>query len=154
MQTTTNSPQETNELAKKIASITEDGDLITLVGNLGTGKTTFTQGLCQYLKVTGEVTSPTFTLINNYNGEKVIHHIDLYRLDHIEDTYGIGIEEYLPPYHGITLVEWADKFPEVLPDEYISINISYGKKNQRTFNIEGIGKKYEDFERKLSELIQ
>ncbi|HAR62357.1 MAG: tRNA (adenosine(37)-N6)-threonylcarbamoyltransferase complex ATPase subunit type 1 TsaE [Candidatus Margulisiibacteriota bacterium] len=154
MEYITKSTQETYDLARKIASLTHSQDIIALQGTLGAGKTTFTQGFCKFFHVTAYVTSPTFTLINIYHGSLPIYHIDLYRLNELEDTLDIGIEEYLPPKEGIVLVEWADKFPDVLPEDYISIKITYENETTRCFYIQGLGNKYKDFEQNLACLIK
>lgn len=149
MELTTNNEAETLQLAGKIAQLTRPGDILALEGDLGAGKTTFTQGFCQALKVSDYVTSPTFTLINIYNGQLPIYHIDLYRLNDPQDALDIGIESYLPSADGITLVEWANKFPSILPDALLSIKISYENETIRHFSIQYIGCKRPDFENQL-----
>lgn len=149
MEHKTSSETESKELAKKIASLIKPGTVIALTGDLGAGKTTFTQGFCQALNITAYVTSPTFTLINIYQGQVPIYHIDLYRLNQEEEAYDIGIEDYLPTSDGITILEWADKFPELLPDNCLSIKIDYESNSSRKFEI----RYTRDFEHQLSILL-
>ena len=117
----TNSAQETQNLAKKLAKLLPAPLVIALNGNLGTGKTTFIQGFCQALQVKEPVTSPSFTLLNNYKGEVPIQHIDFYRLDTETEIELLGIDEYLPPKEGYTLIEWASHAPHLLPKDLVSL---------------------------------
>ncbi|MFA5928219.1 MAG: tRNA (adenosine(37)-N6)-threonylcarbamoyltransferase complex ATPase subunit type 1 TsaE [Candidatus Margulisiibacteriota bacterium] len=113
---------ETKQLAAGLKP--QAGQVIALQGDLGAGKTTFTQGLAESLGVTDYVTSPTFTLVNEYlTGTIPIYHIDLYRLESFRDAFDAGILEYLPSANGLTIVEWADKIPELLPDRYTSVKL-------------------------------
>lgn len=148
MEIITNNPEETQLIANRLSKLCKDGDLITLNGNLGAGKTTFSQGFCKGLNYNKNVTSPSYTLINEYLADYKIYHIDLYRLEEMEDSLGIGIEEYLPANDGICLVEWAEKFPELLPVDLIEVNLNYLKDNQRKITIIFKGK-YSEMEANL-----
>lgn len=111
------SPWETFELGRTLAARLRAGDVLALAGDLGAGKTHFVKGLAQGLGITSEVTSPTFTLIHEYRGGRLpLYHIDCYRLESAGELLGIGIDEYLRP-DGVTAIEWADKFDELLPPD-------------------------------------
>ena len=106
--------------------------MLCLVGDLGAGKTLFTQGFARGLEVTGEVTSPTFALMNQYNGRLPVTHFDLYRLEREEELDDIGFYEYAEDGRGVVLIEWADKFPDALPEPHIRLEIARGEaENER-----------------------
>ena len=110
------SPAETFEFGRVFAASLRRGDVVALCGDLGAGKTHFVKGLAAGLGAPAEVTSPTFTLIHEYTGGALpLYHVDFYRLDETGDALKIGIEEYLEG-DGVTAVEWADKFAELIPD--------------------------------------
>lgn len=128
---------ETKKLAKKISQIISLGDILCLDGDLGAGKTTFTKYLCKNLGIDGYVNSPSYTLVNEYNGEMDIYHFDVYRIFSVEELYEIGFEEYISS-DKIIIIEWAKKIKEIIPKEAIWIDISLGKKiNERVFKIKG-----------------
>ena len=133
-QVVTNSETETVKLGKKFAHILNSGNIVALIGDLAAGKTTFIKGICDEFGVEEDVGSPTFTLINEYNGKMPIHHIDCYREQNIKGWIDIGIEEYLYG-SGITLIEWAEMIEELLPPETIRIEIKqdFSQKNWRAF---------------------
>ncbi|MCF7805783.1 MAG: tRNA (adenosine(37)-N6)-threonylcarbamoyltransferase complex ATPase subunit type 1 TsaE [Candidatus Marinimicrobia bacterium] len=116
----TNSPEETKELAQRFAKSANPGDIFALYGDLASGKTTFVQGFCEALNVTEPVTSPTFTLINEYTGRIPVYHFDCYRLESEEELYSLGFEEYFYG-DGIVLIEWADRVEGLLPNECIRL---------------------------------
>ncbi len=124
---TTSSPAETIAFARQFAARLKPGTVIALSGDLGAGKTTFVKGFV------GNATSPTFTLIHQYPGP--IYHIDLYRLDSIEQAIAIGIEDYLPAADGITLIEWAEKIESLLPAGTIRIRLAVTGENTRQIDI-------------------
>lgn len=132
----TNSEIETKRLAHKLALLLKPGDVLTLEGDLGAGKTTFTKGLGQALGIERTINSPTFTIMKQYNGEINLYHIDAYRLEDSEDD--IGLEEYLPS-DGITVVEWAVFIEDLLPDERLNIKIEYQSENERKITFQPIG---------------
>lgn len=139
----TNSPEETYKLGEKIAKLLIEGIVICLQGDLGAGKTLFVQGLAKGLGISEEVTSPTFALLNIYQGEKTIYHFDLYRLDYQEELYDIGFYEYIERDDGVTIIEWPDKFQDELPQEYLLLKISRTSNNdERLIEISSNGEKY------------
>ncbi len=109
------SAQETFDCGFRLAASLARGDVLALVGELGAGKTHFVKGLARGLDVPDEVTSPTFTLVHEYVGGPLpLYHIDFYRIDSADEFSKIALDEYLPS-DGITAVEWADKFPDLIP---------------------------------------
>ena len=123
----TRSPEETTALAERLGAAAEAGTVLCLVGDLGAGKTLFTQGFARGLGVTEEVTSPTFALMNQYQGRLPVTHFDLYRLEREDELDEIGFYEYAEPSGGVVLIEWADKFPDALPDPHIRLEIERGE---------------------------
>lgn len=116
--------EATEKLGKLLGSKVQEGDVICLTGDLGAGKTLLSQGVAVALGVPAEeVTSPTFTIMNIYEGTEIeIHHFDLYRLNRPEELEDIGFDEYCGG-EGITLIEWAELFPDSLPEEYLQITL-------------------------------
>jgi len=134
----TKSPYETKELATKVAKNIAIGTVIALIGDLGAGKTAFTQGFAKAMGIKEAVGSPTFKLVSEYEGqEHWLYHIDCYRLKNAQQFMNIGGEEYLDPMNGITLIEWADIIEEILPHDTIMINFKRiaGKFNYREITI-------------------
>lgn len=119
----TKSTKETKAFARRIGETAEEDLFIALSGDLGAGKTHFVQGLAEGLGVTGAVTSPTFNLMNLYEGRLALKHFDFYRLKSEEDLYNIGWDEYSAG--GVTVAEWADLFPALIPAEalWMTINV-------------------------------
>lgn len=122
-------------LAQELAQKLKPGLVIALNGDLGAGKTTFTQALAKAAGITETVNSPTFVIMNVYTGPIKFYHFDLYRLNSIEDLENIGGEELIPSSDGVTLLEWAEKIPEILPEKYIQIDITYKTEDSRIFKI-------------------
>lgn len=130
--------EETNQLAKKIASKLSVPALITLSGDLGAGKTTFTKGLAKALGINATITSPTFTILKSYEEKVTLHHIDAYRLEGI--VQDLGFEEIFEE-EAICVVEWYDFIEYALPKERLQIAISLNG-DDRIFKIEAIGDRY------------
>ena len=123
MVTETRSPEETYELGKKIGLQARAGQVYTLTGDLGVGKTVFTQGVAAGLGITEPVSSPTFTIVQVYEeGRLPVYHFDVYRIGDIEEMEEIGYDDYFFG-EGICLIEWAELIEEILPDDRISITI-------------------------------
>ena len=141
---TTYSEEETIELAQNIESEKFPNMVICLRGDLGSGKTVFTKGFAKAMEITEEVTSPTFNIIKEYTtGEIPLFHMDVYRLDGKVDE--LGIEEYFTK-KGVTIIEWADMIPDVLPDRRLDIRIKSSEEDEdkRIITITPYGKKYEE----------
>ena len=119
----TKTPQELEYLGSRMAQLVGPGDFLALDGDLGAGKTLFTQGMAQGLEITEDISSPTFTIIHEYeSGRLPLYHMDVYRLKHPEEMYDLGYEEYFYG-EGVTVVEWAQIIESLLPDEYLGIEI-------------------------------
>ncbi len=127
-----NSEEETKKLAKDYAAGLGAGDIVVLNGNLGTGKTFFIREAVKFFQVEA-VSSPTFSLVNEYEGRTKIYHFDFYRINRLEELYDIGFEDYLNDEEGLIFIEWGNLFPEILPRRRKEINIKAGEKQQRTF---------------------
>ncbi len=127
-QITTHTVEETIQLAEKLAILLKPGDVIMLEGDLGAGKTTFTKGIAVGLGVKRNVTSPTFTIIKEYEGELPLYHMDVYRLEHSDED--IGFDEYFNG-DGICIVEWARYIQDYLPQNRLEITISYINEHSR-----------------------
>lgn len=129
------SPEETWALAAELAEQLGPGAVMALHGDLGAGKTCFVQGLAAALGIDEPITSPTYTLIGEYEGRLPLHHIDLYRLSGPEEALGLGIEEYFDA-DGITAIEWAERAEGLLPPDLIHIQIVADETTgTRTFRI-------------------
>jgi tRNA threonylcarbamoyladenosine biosynthesis protein TsaE len=119
---TSRSPEETRILGAALAPMLLPGDVISLSGDLGAGKTVFVQGLAAALGVTARVTSPTFTIVHEYWGRYSILHIDVYRLNSFQEVIDLGFEELLDP-NAIMIVEWGEAVSPMLPQRYVEIDI-------------------------------
>jgi tRNA threonylcarbamoyladenosine biosynthesis protein TsaE len=130
------SPDETIKIAKEFAKTVEPGDVICLEGNLGAGKTHFVKGFVQGLGLSGDVvSSPTFTIINEYEGELPVYHFDCYRLEHVQEAIEIGAEEYLYG-EGVCIVEWPDRITDLLPPSSKHVTFSITGKNKRVISFQ------------------
>ena len=132
---------DTMELAQNIESEKFPNMVICLDGELGSGKTVFTKAFAQAMEVTDSVTSPTFTIIKEYEGDMPLYHMDVYRLDGNSD--GVGIEEYFNA-GGVVIIEWASTIKDILPDERLDIKIKSLGENKRSIHLIPHGKKYEE----------
>ena len=131
------SVDDTYYLARKFAQSISKGNVIALIGNLGTGKTTFTKGLAKALGILENVGSPTFKLVSEYVGtDSVLYHIDAYRLEGSKDFLNIGGEEYLTIEDGITVIEWADIIGDILDDDVIQVKFARIQNNSEARRIE------------------
>jgi tRNA threonylcarbamoyladenosine biosynthesis protein TsaE len=120
----THSVDETRALAVAVAELARPGDVILLAGDLGAGKTAFAQGFGSGLGVTEPITSPTFTLLHQYEGRLGLHHLDVYRLDQLAEVLDIGLPELLDE-GGVTLIEWGDAITPALPADYLEIRFRF-----------------------------
>lgn len=125
-----NSPSDTWEIAAGFFKTLKKPAVIALHGNLGAGKTCFTQGLAQAAGVKEPVCSPTYTIISEYRGAVPFHHIDLYRLGGPEEAFDLGLDEYLEA-DGITVIEWAERAAELLPSSTIHLRIDRGGSDEQ-----------------------
>ena len=138
---TTRNESQTIELAQNFESEKFPNMIICLDGELGSGKTVFTKGIANALGVKDIVTSPTFTIIKEYEGEMPLYHMDVYRLD--GNTDGVGIEEYFTK-GGIVVIEWAHTIKNILPKERLDIKFKVVDENKRVLVLIPYGKEYEE----------
>ena len=133
MEIITQSPGETQKLGQKIGSDLKSGKLkkriICLYGDLGSGKTTFIQGLAKGLGIKKRITSPTFVFVKKY--QPSFYHVDLYRIEKLEETKGLGLGEIFSDPQALVAIEWAEKIKEMLPKERIDIQFNYLNQNER-----------------------
>lgn len=136
-----NSEEETKLIGRKFAKDLKKGDVIVLTGDLGSGKTKFTEGVLQFFGLENEISSPTFNIVNEYVNKDVnVYHFDVYRLEDEDEFYAIGGEEYFEK--GICLIEWGEMIESALPNKYIQIsfNRNLEDENVREIVIEEINK--------------
>lgn len=131
----TNSAEETQEIARSIAAGLKPGDAIGLIGELGSGKTCFVQGLARALGIEGYIKSPSFTIINLYEAKTPLCHVDLYRIEGSTDLESVGLEEYLGS-DCITVIEWVDRAPEILADLAFVIRLEHAGGDKRRVEVE------------------
>lgn len=144
----TSSEMHTMEFAAKLAALLEPGNVITLEGDLGAGKTTFTKGLAKGLGVERMVTSPTFVIIKEYEGIMPLYHMDVYRLEDMDED--IGFKEYFNG-KGISVVEWAQFIEMYLPEERLNINIRFVDEQKREIKLTAQGEQFENVIKQLTE---
>ncbi len=126
LQVPTTSSEETRRVAAAVAGHAEPGDLILLAGELGAGKTAFVQGFGLALGVMERITSPTFTLAQRYDGRVPVHHLDVYRLEQIDEVNDLALGELLDD-GGVVLIEWGDVIAPALPADYLEVSITFGQ---------------------------
>ncbi|MDD7678378.1 MAG: tRNA (adenosine(37)-N6)-threonylcarbamoyltransferase complex ATPase subunit type 1 TsaE [Anaerovibrio sp.] len=149
-------PARTAELARRLAGVLRPGTVICLDGDLGAGKTLFVQNLAASLGVQGEVTSPTFNLMNLYeDGRLPLVHFDLYRLEQEYELDEIGFYDYVENPDGLVLIEWAEKFPECLPEDHIALQIQRTDvENERVLVFSLAGSALQDVYKEMERLCQ
>ena len=134
--------KDTNKFAKKFAKILKGGEVILLGGDLGAGKTTFTKAVLKNLGVKDDVTSPTFTIMREYQGKKFkIYHFDMYRLGSGQEAKEFGLEDYIysKDKSSIVFIEWPENVKDILVGDFIRVDISILDENQRQFNVTRVG---------------
>ncbi|MGN0748832.1 MAG: tRNA (adenosine(37)-N6)-threonylcarbamoyltransferase complex ATPase subunit type 1 TsaE [Christensenellales bacterium] len=138
MEKITNNRDETLNFAENLAKQIVAPKIIVLSGDLGAGKTTFSKGFAKGLGISETITSPTFTLLNEYSGDKNLYHFDMYRLSSKEEAYELGFENYFENNDGIILVEWAENVKGLFTPPYLKILIEKIDENKRKFTLEEI----------------
>jgi tRNA threonylcarbamoyladenosine biosynthesis protein TsaE len=131
----TKSDHETIILSEKLGRHAKAGDVFAVTGDLGAGKTVFAKGIARGLGIHDEITSPTFTLLEIYEGPIIFYHFDLYRIENKNEFYNLNFEEYWES-NGVSVVEWADKAEGLLPLNSILVNIEYLSDNERRITVE------------------
>ena len=136
-----NSYEETQKIAADFAKTLKEGDVLCMYGDLGVGKTAFVQGLAKGLGIDEPITSPTFTIVNEYSGTLLLYHFDVYRIADSDEMYEIGYEEYVYG-DGVSVIEWPQLIDDILPEKRYDIEIAkdYDKgENYRTIEIKEVG---------------
>lgn len=137
-----NNLEETQKFGEKLGSILKEGDILSLNGDLGAGKTTLTKSIGSGLGVDEYITSPTFALINEYRGRIPVYHIDVYRLENVEEIDDLGFDEYIYG-SGVTIIEWAERIKSFLPKDRIILDIRRGEdESSRKISLSGDGERY------------
>lgn len=135
-----NNLDDTKKIAYEFANQLNGGEIITLTGDLGAGKTTFTQSLAKAMGIFDPVTSPTFTLMNQYQGDKLkLYHFDMYRIDDIDEIIETGLTEYFGNSDAVCVIEWAENIKSLLPKKLINISIEKLGEFSRKFTFENLG---------------
>jgi len=143
MELIVNNVEQTTEIGIQIGKLANPGDIICLTGDLGAGKTHLSKGIAEGLGITDHITSPTFTIVNEYEGRLKLYHFDVYRVNDPDEISAIGFDEYIFS-DGVSIIEWANYIEELIPEDHISINISKLSEdvNSRKIVIEGYGNRY------------
>ena len=153
------SEEETIKIGEELGKLLQPGTIIGLIGKLGTGKTVLVKGIARGLNIQEEPNSPTFVIMNKYDGRTPLYHFDLYRISSAEELEGIGYEEYFFG-DGVTVVEWSDRVEQIFPDKTIRIEITIpvepGRKgeNTRKINIEGKNRWLSSFKNTVEQALQ
>jgi len=135
----TGSPEETRAFAQRLGALLQPGDVIVLAGEMGAGKTAFTKGVAISLGIEEQVASPTFTIVREYAASIPLVHVDVYRLDHVQELHDLGLDDLLGE-EAITVVEWGDKVSAALPGDRLDIRIEFGEgDDDRVFTIDCAG---------------
>ncbi|MCX5995652.1 MAG: tRNA (adenosine(37)-N6)-threonylcarbamoyltransferase complex ATPase subunit type 1 TsaE [Chloroflexi bacterium] len=144
-----NSAEQTRKIGLKLGKLAASGDVIFLVGPLGAGKTCLTQGIARGLGINEYTASPSFVLVREHRGKLPLYHIDLYRLDRIEEVAQLGLDDYLYG-NGVCVVEWADKGLSVLPEEHLLIEMQIVSPMKRKLSFMPRGTRYLEMLSKLN----
>jgi tRNA threonylcarbamoyladenosine biosynthesis protein TsaE len=138
----TGSVEETRKLGAAVAELCRPGDVVLLAGDLGAGKTALAQGFGTAFGIEQPITSPTFVLARQYQGRIPLHHLDVYRLDHMEELFDIGLPEILDE-RGVILIEWGDAIAPALPSEYLEIRLTFGETDDaRRLSFRSVGRRW------------
>lgn len=142
-------PQDTIAFGARLSKHLKAGTILCLFGDLGTGKTTLVKGIAKGTGVNPvKVNSPTFVLMNMYEGKVPVYHFDFYRLDEVKEISNIGYDEFLYG-QGIAVIEWAERLGDLMPPERLEIRLSHQGETERRLELVPVGKRYEDLLKKL-----
>ena len=145
------SPEDTRRLGTRIGELASPGDVYLLTGNLGTGKTCLTQGIAWGLGIEEYTASPSFVIVRELYGRLPLYHIDLYRLEHLEEIAELGLDDYLYG-RGVCVVEWAERGLSLLPAEHLLIEIGFLSDTGRHLKLKPSGQRYQEIARQLKQL--
>ena len=136
------SPDQTRRIGMRLGNLLEGGEVLCLVGELGTGKTCLVQGIGRGMGVEDQVTSPTFTLVNEYPGVAFsLYHIDLYRIVDVKDAFTFGLDDYLYG-EGVCAIEWAERVQALWPDEHLFVRLRHIDDTKRGLTLQGVGERH------------
>lgn len=154
LRATTTSSKETQGLAAAVADVVTNRDILMLVGDMGAGKTTFTQGFAVALGIDEVVTSPTFVLMQSYAGRLKLHHVDIYRLDHLQEVIDLGLIELLDE-GGVALIEWGNLATPVLPHDFLEVGLRIDEEDddRRHLTFESVGSAWSAKQKALAEAL-
>lgn len=136
--------ESTVRLARYLGSRVKPGDILVLVGELGAGKTTFTKEFGKAMGISSIITSPTFTLVNEYGGEPPLYHFDTYRLEEVEDVDELGFDDYFFG-NGVCVIEWGERIEEFLPRDRLRLEILNGEGEERSYRLTATGPRSEEW---------
>ncbi len=138
----TSSAEATADLAAALAELAQPSDLLLLTGDLGAGKTAFCQGFGRGLGIDEQITSPTFTLVRSYTGRLDLYHLDVYRLEQMEEVADLGLSELLDD-GSVTVIEWGDVIAPLLPQDYLEVRLHIGEgDDDRVIELEPVGQRW------------
>lgn len=140
--------EQTKDIGYKLGQLLTPKSVVCLIGDLGAGKTTMTQSLAKALEVDDYITSPTFNIVNEYEGRMPLYHFDVYRIGSSDEMYDIGFDEYIDG-DGVCIIEWANLIEDILPNEYLYIEMNY-KETGREMILTPKGEKYEEIVKELT----
>lgn len=150
----TKSVDDTKAVAAALAELARPGDLILLAGDLGAGKTAFAQGFGAALGVVEPITSPTFTLVSQYEGRLPMNHLDVYRLEQLAEVADLGLAEMLDE-GGVTLIEWGDAIIPALPTDYLEVHFAFGESDdERELELTPVGSRWSPRARAMATAVQ
>lgn len=152
MKAITRSVEETRALAATLGQELRPGDLVVLAGELGAGKTAFAQGVARGLGVTEQVVSPTFMIVRQYEGRVPLSHVDVYRLDRLQELHDLGFDELLDDR--VTLVEWGDAAGPLLPPDRLEIRLEMAGDDEREIEVRPVGESWQVRARRLTEVFE
>ena len=148
----THRPEETQQVGRRLGEAARPGDVVLLIGDLGTGKTCLTQGIARGLGINDYVLSPSFVIVRELHGRLPLFHVDLYRLDRLKETEDIGLDDYFYD-GGITVVEWAEKAMRLMPPAHLRIELAYISDADRKLTLQPKGKRYEELVARMGDTI-
>ena len=149
----TSAPDETRKAAAALAELLVPGDVVSLTGDLGAGKTAFVQGAARAMGVEEPVVSPTFVLVREYRGVMPIYHVDVYRLDTLQEVHDLGFEDFLDP-GGVVFVEWGDAIEALLPDSHLRIELHTEGDDSRRMRVSARGPAWASRWERLESVLQ
>ncbi|MDP9419243.1 MAG: tRNA (adenosine(37)-N6)-threonylcarbamoyltransferase complex ATPase subunit type 1 TsaE [Actinomycetota bacterium] len=151
--TATTDAGQTRALGAALAAVAEPGDVVLLAGDLGTGKTAFAQGFAAGLGIDEPVTSPTFTLVRSYTGRLTMHHVDVYRLERLQEALDLDLATMIDD-GGVTVIEWGDVVAPALPAEFLEVRLDYGEADsERTVALRPVGSRWSSRDGKLHQVV-